>query len=287
MQINAGPQSAGRTILAFTGIRVAASGIIIAITAAQVPTEWERSGAEQYFAATGFLPLMTREFSQVIHICARFSRKVHLAAMAAAAIVVAGVAFDQAALAAGAALRPLALAPADIALYLQVMHATAQRLRHPTAADRATAERAEAAQARQRKAYDEFAASHANGVVPTQEEIASLKASDPNPAERQAMARTTTLHLRPDILVARELGVDERRYSLIRDTIERIVPPQDEDADEDERSRRSEAEMPPRTPDEQELMEQKIGERNAAALKPHRAEIRKLLRQVGRRPEVD
>jgi hypothetical protein len=57
IQINTGPHHAGRTIHGCTGTRVAASGFIIAIMAAQVPTNWEPIGNHAPMPLKKFPPL--------------------------------------------------------------------------------------------------------------------------------------------------------------------------------------------------------------------------------------
>lgn len=229
---------------------------------------------------------MSLKTSHLVHNHAWPAHRSRLAVVMTALLLWIGVAWPQCA--AAASVQPLLLAPADVDQYLRVMHAAVRRVRHPTAEDRAAQDRAEAAQQRQRKAYDDFAASHADGSAPSPEQTAALRASDPDPEERAAIARTATLRRQPDILVARELGVDERHYGRVRDVIERLVPEDDEDGDEDaERRKVPQQEPPPRQSTAQEQLAQQADVRNSATLQPHLKEIRKLLRQLGRKREAD
>ncbi len=90
----------------------------------------------------------------------------------------------------------------DIALYLQVMHAAADRVQHPAAADIALLAR-----------YKTLLAA-----------ADSSKAAMPSPADSIAMADATMLKLQMDMLIVRERHIDEQRYTGIASVIDDVVP---------------------------------------------------------------
>ncbi len=91
----------------------------------------------------------------------------------------------------------------DIALYLQVMHAAADRVQHPTAADTATLARYKALM----KAVD-----------------SGGKKAPPSAADIAMMEGGTLIEQQMDMLVVRELHIDEKRYNGISSAIEDVVP---------------------------------------------------------------
>lgn len=97
------------------------------------------------------------------------------------------------------------LSAADVQLYLTVMRAAAERVRHPTADDFAAQKRAQAWQTA-------IANAHGSVVAPTD---ADLAAND-----RVLMLNSG----QTDILIVLERHLDEDRYSRIADDIEEALP---------------------------------------------------------------
>lgn len=90
----------------------------------------------------------------------------------------------------------------DIALYLQVMHAAADRVRHPSAADMALAQ-------------------HAKVIVAAG---ASGKASATPEQDAQVMTDLLMLHGQMDVRIVQERHLDAARYEGIQSAIEDAVP---------------------------------------------------------------
>ncbi len=91
----------------------------------------------------------------------------------------------------------------DIALYLQVMHAAADRVQHPTAADVSTLARYKAL----------LKAADSGG-----------KNAPPSAADMALMADGPLIEQQMDMLVVRERHIDEKRYNGISSAIEDVVP---------------------------------------------------------------
>lgn len=91
----------------------------------------------------------------------------------------------------------------DIALYLQVMHAAADRVQHPTAADTATLARY--------KALMKGADSGGKNAPPSATDMAVLE-------------NGTLIEQQMDMLVVRERHIDEKRYNGISSAIEDVIP---------------------------------------------------------------
>ncbi len=100
------------------------------------------------------------------------------------------------------AMQLTALSKDDIALYLQVMYAAADRVQHPTAADKATLARYKTL----------MAAANTN------------KAMVPSAADAITMADATMLELQMDMVIVRERHIDEKRYEGISSIIDDVVP---------------------------------------------------------------
>jgi hypothetical protein len=91
----------------------------------------------------------------------------------------------------------------DIALYLQVMHAAADRIDHPTAADVDTLARYKAL----------LKAADAGG-----------KNAPPSAADITLLSDGPLIEQQMDMLVVRERHIDEKRYNGISSAIEEVVP---------------------------------------------------------------
>jgi hypothetical protein len=91
----------------------------------------------------------------------------------------------------------------DIALYVQVMHAAADRVQHRTAADTATLARY--------KALMQGADSGGKNAPPSTTDVA-------------VMENGTLIEQQMDMLVVRERHIDEKRYNGISSAIEDVIP---------------------------------------------------------------
>lgn len=142
------------------------------------------------------------------------------------------------------------LTQADVQLYLDVMRAAAERLRHPSAADLAAPKLAKAAAAKMQQGHPERVTT----------------------AEDQAIDLAGTLQGHADDLIVADRHIDAERYSHIVDRVEdAVVPPQfDIGADGGE---------PLSTPYVPTARDRAVAATRAANIKllaPHRKEIRAL-----------
>lgn len=149
----------------------------------------------------------------------------------------------------------------DVAFYLRVMRAAAERVAHPTAADRQAQSRAASV------------ASQANaGKTPI------LAATD-----QDALMRSMLLQGQADRLIVEEWHLDARRYEAIASAIEAVVP----DPAGAFGSGDAPADATPHTPTPLERKIQAVEAQNAQFLKPYVPEIQKLLTVVRHPPPAD
>lgn len=142
------------------------------------------------------------------------------------------------------------LTDADVKLYLEVMRAAADRLRHPPASDLAAPKLAEAAEAKVQSGHPE-----------------SVTA-----VESQAIELVGTLQGHADDLIVADRHIDAERYSHIVDRVEdAVVPPQfDINADGGEPL------ATPYVPTAHDRAVEATRNANIKLLAPHRSEIRAL-----------
>jgi hypothetical protein len=141
------------------------------------------------------------------------------------------------------------LTPSDVELYLKVMRAAAERVRHPSSDDMQTL-----AQARQ------IIATAANGRVPSSTDANTLQ-------------HASQICLAMDQIVAPELQVDPGNYTAISEAIEAVVPSPFAATPPDKLTV-----LPPRSPFERRIAE--VDAANQTFLVPYRAEIQSLLAVV-------
>ncbi len=145
----------------------------------------------------------------------------------------------------------------DIALYLQVMHAAADRVQHPTAADTAMLARYKTL----------MAAADTNKAM-----VASVADS--------VVTTDATMHaLQMDVLVVRERHLDEKRYNGISSVIEDVVPNPTVEAVGSATGEGAPTDQP-KLSDASLALQQKIKSvetQDATILAPHRAEIQQVL----------
>ena len=158
------------------------------------------------------------------------------------------------------AMQLTALSKDDIALYLQVMYAAADRVQHPTAADKATLARYKTL----------MAAANTN------------KAMTPSAADAITMADATMLELQMDMVIVRERHIDEKRYEGISSIIDDVVPNQTMGAAGGAAGEGAPTDLPRQSGASIDL-QQKIHAaemQDTAILAPYRTEIQQLLSVV-------
>jgi hypothetical protein len=144
----------------------------------------------------------------------------------------------------------------DVAFYLQVMRAAAERARHPTAADRQAQSRASEI------------ANQANAG-----KTAMLTSAD-----QEALMRAMLLQGQADRLIVEERHLDSARYERIASAIEEVVP------DPAGAFGSGDAEGAPSTPSPRQREALAVEAKNAELLKPFVPEIQKLLAVVRHPP---
>ena len=158
------------------------------------------------------------------------------------------------------AMQLTALSKDDIALYLQVMYAAADRVQHPTAADKATLARYKTL----------MTAANTN------------KAMAPSAADAITMADATMLELQMDMVIVRERHIDEKRYEGISSIIDNVVPNPTMGAAGGAAGEGAPTDLPRQSGASIDL-QQKIHAaemQDTAILAPYRAEIQQLLSVV-------